>query len=233
MNSTRIFDSEALRQHILIAVDVAIAAAIIWKTEDFEMHKKRNTTQISSSTREAISFKLVGEISQVNPLQKRDSAVNHNFIQFNTTFGVHIAVSSVLSIEELAKHILVAELEWYNYEGGNFDSLLEDAVQDALGKYPDWKYCVAPNDLKRGEATNYQDNPGVGTGTGNVMHDEVYFNTYGVGRSAKSCSIEMFQLNKILMMLPDKKIKASISSVFMKSQKSIGSNSDVIELLSE
>ncbi|KAK5959620.1 uncharacterized protein PWA37_002739 [Arxiozyma heterogenica] len=28
---------------ILIAVDVAIAAAIIWKTEDFEMHKKRST----------------------------------------------------------------------------------------------------------------------------------------------------------------------------------------------
>lgn len=176
------------------------------------LHYFIDTTQISSSTREAISFELVGEISQVNPLQKRDSAVNHNFIQFNTTFGVHIAVSPVLSIEELAKHILVAELgvpfgnsslvkrqefsvnwvsygwdnanhdfsqEWYNYEGGNFDSLLEDAVQDALGKYPDWKYCVAPNDLKRGEATNYQDNPGVGTGTGNVMHDEVYFNTYG------------------------------------------------------
>lgn len=175
-------------------------------------HHLTDTTHISSSTGEVISFGLVVEISQVNHLQKRDSSINHNYIQFNTTLGVHVAVSPVLSIEKLAKHILVVEpgvpfgnsslvkrqefsvnwvsygwdnanhdlsQEWYNYEGGSFDSLLEDAVQDAIGKYPDWKYCVAPNDLKQSEATNYQDIPGVVTGTGNAMHGEVYFSTYG------------------------------------------------------
>lgn len=38
---------------------------------------------------------------------------------------------------------------------------------------------MEPNDLKLGEATNYQDISSVGTETENAMHSEVYFNTYG------------------------------------------------------
>lgn len=175
-------------------------------------HQLTDTSHISSSTGELISFGLVGEISQIKDLKKLDNGVTHKFIQFNTTLGVQVAVSPVFSVEDLAKRILVAEpgvpfgdrslvkrdefsvdwvsygwdnanhdlsQEWNDYEGGSFYSLLEDAVQDTLKKYPDWKYCVAPNDLRQGEINNYQDISGVGSGTGNAMHGEVYFNTNG------------------------------------------------------
>lgn len=38
---------------------------------------------------------------------------------------------------------------------------------------------MEPNDLKLGEATNYQNISSVGTETENAMHSEIYFNTYG------------------------------------------------------
>ncbi|KAK9369616.1 hypothetical protein V1509DRAFT_652353 [Lipomyces kononenkoae] len=68
---------------------------------------------------------------------------------------------------------------WYNAEGGSYDTYLEIELGNFIQNNGDWKYCVAPNVLRQGEAADYNDIPGTGYGTGNAMHGEVYFNTYG------------------------------------------------------
>lgn len=70
-------------------------------------------------------------------------------------------------------------VEWNSYEGGSVDSYLEVKLQNDFAKYRDWKYCLSLVDTKMGEQINYDDIPGVGSGTGNALHGEIYFNTYG------------------------------------------------------
>ncbi|CCE66343.1 hypothetical protein TPHA_0P01860 [Tetrapisispora phaffii CBS 4417] len=88
------------------------------------------------------------------------------------------------------------EVSWlsYNYDNGNSDlcsvwenneptdeglSYFEGQVQNWIAANRDWKYCFAAVDAKAGEVINYDDISGVGSGTGNALHGEIYFNTYG------------------------------------------------------
>ncbi|AYN80721.1 K66 protein [Saccharomyces paradoxus L-A virus M66 satellite] len=95
-----------------------------------------------------------------------------NFTKRSQQFGV----SWVSYIWDEANHDL--DTEWYNEEGGSFDSQLEESLAQAIIDIPDWKYCIAP-EVSKGEAISYDDIPGTHDGNGNALHGEVYFNTYG------------------------------------------------------
>lgn len=77
-----------------------------------------------------------------------------------------------------SNHDLAAE--WQERESDDYaQGYMEAQLQDFLEGNRDWKYCLALNDLRNGEAADYDDMPGVGGGTGNALHGEIYFNTYG------------------------------------------------------
>lgn len=97
---------------------------------------------------------------------------------------------------QLRKRANLFDVDWYlwNFDNVNYDLAARwdqdtegvtlttygaDLLSDFTRQNGDWKYCVAADTTKRGEEYSYDNIPLDGSGTGNAVHGELYFNTYG------------------------------------------------------
>ncbi|CCF57653.1 hypothetical protein KAFR_0C06580 [Kazachstania africana CBS 2517] len=130
------------------------------------------TSQFGNHVASSIVY-TAEELSQLIVTAVPGQLVNSNFTKRTDTFEVSwLSYNFDNSNKGLA-------YDWYEAEGGSFDSVLEEELTSAITKNPDWKYCFSPAMVKAGEALDFDDIPGDGDGTGNVAKGEIYFNTYG------------------------------------------------------